>query len=86
MNTTSFTIGFTAMDSIIAGVSATMRSIVHAAKSTAHGAQVSAQATKTGALNTSEAVTSFFAGAKQAVKCRRGTCRLLTHDVRNNEE
>ena len=86
MNTKSFAIGFTAMDSIIAGVSATMRGIVHAAKSTAHGAQVSAQATKTGALNTSEAVTSFFAGAKQAVKCRRGTCRMLTYNVRSNEE
>lgn len=86
MNTKSFAIGFAAMDSIIAGVSATKRGIVHAAKSTAHGARVSAQATKTGALNTSEAVTSFFAGAKQAVKCRRGSCRMLTHDVRSNEE
>ena len=86
MNTKSFAIGFAAMDSIIAGVSATKRGIVHAAKSTAHGAQVSAQATKTGALNTSEAATSFFAGAKQAVKCRRGSCRMLTHDVRSNEE
>lgn len=86
MNTKSFAIGFAAMDSIIAGVSATKRGIVHAAKSTAHGAQVSAQATKTGALNTSEAVTSFFAGAKQAVKCRRGTCRMLTLEVRSDEE
>ena len=86
MNTKSFAIGFAAMDSIIAGVSATKRGIVHAAKSTAHGAQVSAQATKNGALNTSEAVTSFFAGAKHAVKCRRGTCRIPTLDVRSNEE
>ena len=86
MKTKSFTIGFATMDSIIAGISATKRGIVHAAKFTAHGAQVSAQATKTGALNTSEAVTSFFAGAKQAVKCRRGSCRMLTHDVRSNEE
>ena len=86
MNTKSFAIGFAAMDSIIAGVSATKRGIVHAAKATAHGVQVSAQATKTGALNTPEAVTSFFAGAKQAIKCRRGTCRMLTHDVRSNEE
>ena len=86
MNTKSFAIGFAAMDSIITGVSTTKRGIVHAAKSTAHGAQVSAQATKNGALNTSEAVTSFFAGAKQAVKCRRGTCRMLTYNVRSNEE
>ena len=86
MNTKSFAIGFAAMDSIIAGVLATKRGIVHAAKSTAHGAQVSAQATKNGALNTSEAVTSFFAGAKQAVKYHRGTCRLIAHDVRSNEE
>lgn len=86
MNTKSFTIGFAAMDSIIASVSATKRGIIHAVKSTTHGAQVSAQTTKTGALNTSEAVTSFFAGAKQAVKCRRGTCRMLTLDVRSNEE
>lgn len=86
MNTKSFAVGFAAMDSIIAGVSATKRGIVHAAKSTAHGAQISVQATKTGALNTSEVVTSFFAGAKQAVKCRRGSCRMLTHDVRSNEE
>lgn len=79
MNTKSFAIGFAAMDSIIAGVSATKRGIVH-------GAQASVQATKTGALNTSEAVASFFAGAKQAIKCRRGTCRMLAHDVRSNEE
>ena len=72
MNTKSFAIGFTAMDSIIAGVSATTRGIVHAAKSTAYGAQVSAQTTMTVVLNTSEAITSFFAGAKHAVKCRRG--------------
>ena len=86
MDVKSFAIGFTAMESIIAGVSATKRGIVHAAKSTAHGAQVSAQATKTGALNATESVASFFAGAKQAVKCRRGTCRMLTLDVRSNEE
>ena len=86
MNTKSFAIGFAAMDSIIAGVSVTKCSIVHAAKSAAHGAQVSAQATMTVALNTSEAVTSFFAGVKHAVKCRRGTCRTPTLDVRSNEE
>ena len=81
MNVKSFAIGFTAMESIIAGVSATKRGIVHAAKSTAHGAGDLAQATKNGALNTSEVVTSFFAGAKQAVRYRRGTCRLITHDA-----
>lgn len=86
MNTKSFAIGFAAMNSMIAAGSAAKRGIVHAAKSTAHGAQVSAQATKTGALNTSEALTSFFAGAKQAVKCHRGTCRMLTVNVRSNEE
>ena len=75
MNTKSFTIGFAAMDSVIAAGSATKRSIIHAAKST-----------KTGVLDTSEAVTSFFAGAKQAVKCRSGSCRMLTHEVRSNEE
>ena len=86
MNTKSFAIGFAAMDSIIAGVSATKRGVIHAAKSTAHGAQVSAQATKTGVLNVADSATSFFAGAKQAVKCRRGTCRMLTHNVRSNKE
>lgn len=86
MNTKSFAIGFAAMDSVIAAGSAAKRGIVRAAKSTAHGAQVSAQATKTGALNVAESATSFFAGAKQAVKCRRGTCRALTLDVRSNEE
>lgn len=75
MNTKSFAIGFAAMDSIIAGVSATKRGIIHAAKSTAHGTR-----------NTSEAVTSFFAGAKQAVKYRRGTCRMIAHNVRSNKE
>lgn len=84
MDVKSFAIGFTAMESIIAGVSATKRGIVHAAKSTAHGAQVSVRATKNGALNTSEVVTSFFAGAKQAVKNHRSTCRPITHDVRSN--
>lgn len=79
MNTKSFAIGFSTMDSILASVSATKHGIVRAAKSTAHGAQVSAH-------NTSEAVTSFFAGAKQAIKCRRGTCRMLTSNVRSNEE
>lgn len=75
MDVKSFAIGFTAMESIIAGVSATKRYIVHAAESTAHGAQVSVQAAKDGALNTSEVVTSFFAGAKQAIKNHRDTCR-----------
>jgi len=86
MNTKSFAIGFAVMDSILAGVSATKRGIVHATKSTAHGAQVSVQVTKTGALNASEAVTSFFAGAKHAVKCRRGMYRMISSDVRSNEE
>ena len=86
MNTKSFVIGFTTMDSIITGVAAARRSIVDAAKSPVHGAQVSVQAVKTGVLNTSEVVTSFFAGAAQAVKYRRGTVRALTYDVRSNEE
>ena len=86
MNTKSFTIGFVAMDSVIAAGSATKRGIVHTAKSTAHGAQASVQATKNGVVGAGEVVTSFFAGAKQAVRCRRGTCRLLTHGVRSNEE
>ena len=86
MNTKSFAIGFAAVDSVITGVSATKRGIVHAAKSTARGAQGVGQATKTGAINTSEAVTSFFAGAKQAVRVHRGTCRLIAHDVRSNKE
>lgn len=86
MNTKSFAAGFATMSSIIAGVSATKRGVIRAAKSTAHGAQVSAQATKTGALNVTDSVTSFFAGAKQAVKCRRGACRMIKHDVRSNEE
>ncbi|GIV03807.1 MAG: hypothetical protein KatS3mg015_2637 [Fimbriimonadales bacterium] len=68
MNTKSFAIGFTTMDSIIAGVSAAKRGVVRAAKSTTHGA-----------LSTLEAVTSFFAGARQAIKCRRGTCRMIAH-------
>lgn len=86
MNTKSFVLGFTAMNSIIASVSATKRGIIHAVKSPVHGAQVSVQAAKTGVLNTSEAITSFFAGAKQAVKYHRGTCPKLTVDVRSNEE
>lgn len=86
MNTKSFAIGFAAMDSIIAGVSAAKRSIVDAVKSPVHSAQDAAQTVKTGVLNTSEVVTSFFAGAKQAIKYRRGSCRALTHDVRSNEE
>ena len=90
MNTKSFAIGFATMDSVLSAGSAAKRGIVHGA-----------QATKNGALNTSEVVTSFFAGAKQAVECRRGTCRMLTlthdvhptpkilaltHDARSNEE
>lgn len=81
MNTKSFAAGFAAMDSIIAGVSATKRGIVRAAKATAHGAVVSARATKNGVRNTSESVTSFFAGAKQAAACRTGACRMITFDA-----
>lgn len=86
MNTKSFAIGFAAMNSIIAGVSTTKRSIVDAAKSSVHGAQVSVQAAKTGVRNTPEVVTSFFAGAKQAIKYRRGMCPKLTVDVHSSEE
>ena len=107
MNIKSFSLGFTAMDSVIAGVSAAKRGIVHAAKSAAQGAKTSAQATKNGVVHaaksavqgaqtsaqaaknavlaTSDAVTSFFAGASQAIKCRRGECRMLTHAVHSNE-
>lgn len=85
MNTKSFSLGFTAMDSIFAGASAAKRGIVHAAESTAHGAVDLAQATKNGVLATSDAVTSFFAGASQAIKCRRGMCRMLTVDVLSKE-
>jgi len=79
MNTKTFSLGFTAMDSVIAGVSAAKRGIVHAAKSAAQGVQTSAQTTKNGVLATSEAVTSFLAGMKQAIKYRRGTCKLIPH-------
>lgn len=79
MNTKSFDIGFAIMNSVLEAGSAAKRGIIH-------GAQASVQATKTGALNTSEVVTSFFAGAKQAVKCRRGTYFALTHDVHSNKE
>lgn len=77
MNTKSFAIGFAAMDSVIAGVSAAKRGVVHAVNSAAQGVQTSAQTTKNGVLATSEAVTSFFAGMKQAIKYRRGTCKLI---------
>ena len=59
---------------------ATMSAIIRAAKATVH-AQDTAQEVKT-------VITSFFAGAKQAVKYhrdRRNTCRMLTH-VRSNKE
>lgn len=82
----SYVIGFTVVDSIIASISATKRGVVHAAKATARGAVVSVQTTKSGAISTSEAVTSFFAGARQAAKLRRGTCRVITYDVRSDEE
>lgn len=86
MNTKSFSLGFTAMDSIITSISATKRGVVYAVESTAHGVQASVQATKTGVLSTSEAVTSFFAGAKQAVDYRRGKCRAIAVDVNGDEE
>jgi phage-related protein len=86
MNTKYFSLGFTAMDSVITGVSAAKRGIIHAVKSPVHGAQDAAQAVKTGVLNTSEVVTSFLAGAKQAIEYRRGTCRMLTYDGLSNEE
>ena len=75
MNTKAFTIGFAVMDSLIEGVVTTKRGIVHAAKSTAHGA-----------VATSDAIISFGAGIKQAVKYRRGTCRMLAHDGTGSEE
>lgn len=86
MNIKSFVIGFTTMDSIIAGVSAAKRSVVNVTKSPVHGAQDAAQVIKTGVRSTSEVVTSFLAGAKQAIEYHRGACRALTHDVRSNEE
>lgn len=86
MNTKAFITGFTTMDSCMRLVSATKRSIVGAIKSPVHGTKVSVQAAKTGVRNASEVVTSFFAGAKQAIEYRRGTCRALTYDARSNEE
>lgn len=77
MNTKSFNAGFAAMDAIVTGVSTVKRGIVSAAKNAAQGAAGSAQATKNGALKASDAVTSFFAGMKQAIRCHRGTCKLI---------
>lgn len=75
MNTKAFSIGFTVVNTALEGVSTCSRGIV-----------ASVQATKNGARDTAEVVTSFFAGASQAWKYRRGTCRVLTHDVRRGEE
>jgi len=75
MNIKSFAVGFD-----------TMSAIIRATKSPVHSAQDAVQTVKTGVLNASEMVTSFFAGAKQAVKYHRGTCPKLTVDVRSNEE
>ena len=71
MNFKAFAIGFTTMDSVITGVSAAKRGIIHAVKAPVHGAQASVQAAKNGVLATSEVVTSFLAGAKQAIKYRK---------------
>lgn len=84
MNTKYFSLGFTAMDSVITGVSAAKRSVVNVAKSPVHSV-------KTGVLNTSEVVTSFIAGAKQAIEYRKqlediGKRRMLTVDVLSNED
>jgi hypothetical protein len=79
MNTKSFSIGFAVVDSIITSISAAKRGITNAAKG-------SVQATKNGAVTTSDVVTSFFAGASQAVKCHRGSCRMLANNVLSNEE
>ena len=66
--------------SFIIGFTA-MDAIIRAAKATVH-AQDTAQEVKT-------VITSFFAGAKQAVKYhrdRRNTCRMLTHVHSNKEQ
>lgn len=39
-----------------------------------------ARSTKSSALNTKSATTSFFAGMAQAVKVRNGKCLMLTHE------
>lgn len=84
MNTKYFSLGFTAMDSVITGISAAKRSVVNVAKSPVHCA-------KNGVLATSEVVTSFLAGAKQAIKYRKemeaiSKRPMLTVDVLSNEE
>lgn len=79
MNSKAFLTGFSTTDSILAGLSATKRGIVRAAKSTAHGATASVQATKNGALVVADCTTSFVAGAKCAVNRRR--FRQLSHSL-----
>lgn len=86
MNVKSFNIGFAVVDSVISAASAAKRGVVNAAKSTVRGAKNGAVATKNGARDTADAVTSFVAGAKQAVACRRGTCRMLVAHIPNVEE
>lgn len=74
MNTKAFITGFNTANSVLNGVSATKRA--------ARGALSAPKLVH----NTYEAATSFIAGAKQAIKCHRGTCRVLTYDARSNEE
>lgn len=86
MNTKFFAIGFNVVDSIVTSISAAKRGVANAAKGSVQGTKNGVQATKNKAHDAAEAVTSFFAGASQAVKCRRGTCRMLTNNVLSNEE
>lgn len=84
MNIKYFALGFTAMDSVITGVSAAKRSVVNVAKFPVHCA-------KNGVLATSEVVTSFLAGAKQAIKYHKemeaiSKRHMPTVDVLSNEE
>ena len=87
MNTKSFAIGFTAMDSVIAGVSATKRGIVHAAKSTAHGGGSRRKPPRPERSTLPrQSPRSSPARSRQSGAALANYRRMLTHKVRSDEE
>lgn len=50
------------------------------------GTKAAGTGTAHAVISTVEAITSFFGGMHHAYRVQTGACKLLTHEVRNNEE
>lgn len=81
MNVKSFSLGFSAANSVFKAGDAIKRGADDATKFVTQSAKSAVRSTKESAADVSDTFTSFFVGVQQATKLRSGSCRMIKNDA-----